>query len=309
MLINLHQKNINFFHCKLCDYKCSKRGDFNRHILTNKHIRLTETNKNASKNITQTQSENVCECGKIYKHKSSLCKHKKTCNFCNDNTIITNKNNLENLVIQLMSENNEIKNTLIRENIELKQKINEKDNQINDLLPKLANITNNTINNNKFNINVFLNEKCKDAITINDFVDKIEISLKNLLTTREKGLGIGLSEIINENMNKLSIYERPIHCTDKKREVLYIKNDTWEKDKDLEKTREMFKGLQSHQFKSMKKWIVEHPNYMDDDNLKHEYMLLVNKCSSSLNEHQNKIFKNLCDNTYLKSDILYINDE
>ena len=309
MLIKLHQKNINFFHCELCDYKCSKRGDFNRHILTNKHIRLTETNKNASKNITQIQCENVCSCGKNYKHKSSLCKHKKTCNFCNDNTIITNKNNLENLVIQLMSENNEIKNTLIRENIELKQKINEKDNQINDLLPKLANITNNTINNNKFNINVFLNEKCKDAITINDFVDKIEISLKNLLTTREKGLGIGLSEIINENMNKLSIYERPIHCTDKKREVLYIKNDTWEKDKDLEKTREMFKGLQSHQFKSMKKWIKEHPNYMDDDNLKHEYMLLVNKCSSSLNEHENKIFKNLCDNTYLKTDILYINDE
>ena len=308
MLIKLHQKNIKFFHCELCDYKCSKRGDFNRHILTNKHIRLTETNKNASKNITQTQSENICDCGKIYKHKSSLCKHKKTCSFYNDNTIINNKNTLENLVIQLMSENNEIKNTLIRENIELKQKINEKDNQINELLPKLGNITNNTINNNKLNINVFLNEKCKDAITINDFIDKIEISLKNLLTTREKGLGIGLSEIINENMNKLSIYERPIHCTDKKREVLYIKNDTWEKDKDMEKTRDMLKGLQSHQFKSMKKWIDEHPNYMEDDNLKHEYMLLVNKCSSNLNEHENKIFKNLCDNTYLKNDILYIND-
>ena len=148
MLIKLHQKNIKYFHCELCDYKCSKRGDFNRHILTNKHIRLTETNKNASKNITQTQSENICDCGKIYKHKSSLCKHKKTCSFYNDNTIINNKNTLENLVIQLMSENNEIKNTLIRENIELKQKINEKDNQINELLPKLGNITNNTINNN-----------------------------------------------------------------------------------------------------------------------------------------------------------------
>ena len=90
---------------------------------------------------------------------------------------------------------------------------------------------------------------------MNEFIYKIEISLKNLLTTKDKGLGIGLSEIINENINKLSIYERPIHCTDKKRETLYIKNDTWEKDKDKEKTKTMLKGIQSQQFKSMQKWI------------------------------------------------------
>jgi len=141
---------------------------------------------------------------------------------------------------------------------------------------------------------------------MNEFVQQIEISLKNLLTTRQKGLGIGLSEIINENMNKLSVYERPIHCTDKKRETLYIKNESWERDKDREKTKEMLKDLQSQQFKSMKKWIGEHPNYMDDDNLKHEYMLLVNKCSSSLNDHEKKIVKNMCDNIYLNEEKCYI---
>ena len=137
---------------------------------------------------------------------------------------------------------------------------------------------------------------------MNDFVHQIEVSVKNLLTTKDKGLGIGLSNIIQENINKLSIYERPIHCTDKKRETLYIKNKTWEKDKDKEKTKSMFKGLQSKQFKAMQKWVKQHPDYMNDDNLKHEYMLLVNKCSSSINEHEKKIMKNLCENTYLKDE-------
>ena len=135
---------------------------------------------------------------------------------------------------------------------------------------------------------------------MSDFVQQIDISLKNLLTTKDKGLGIGLSNIIiEENISKLSIYERPIHCTDKKRETLYIKNDKWEKDTDREKTKEMFKGLQSQQFKAMQKWVEEHPDYMNDDNLKHEYIILVNKCSASLNDHEKKVMKNLCETTYI----------
>ena len=122
----------------------------------------------------------------------------------------TENKNLENLVVHLINENTEIKEI-----------VKKQQEQLLELIPKVNTTTNNTINNNKFNINVFLNEKCKDALSINEFIQQIEISLKNLLTTREKGLGIGLSEIINENINKLSVYERPIHCTDKKREILY----------------------------------------------------------------------------------------
>ena len=137
---------------------------------------------------------------------------------------------------------------------------------------------------------------------LSEFVDNIEISLKNLLTTNSKGLCIGLNEIITENMNKLSIYERPIHCTDKKREILYIKNKTWEKDNDGTHTSKMLKALQSQQFKTIKKWIQEHPDYNDDEELKLEYMILVNKCSASLNEHERKLLKNICDSTYIKDD-------
>jgi len=137
---------------------------------------------------------------------------------------------------------------------------------------------------------------------MDEFIDKIEVSLKNLLLTKDKGIGIGLNDIITENMNKLSLYERPIHCTDKKRETLYVKNDKWEKDEDKKHTNNMLKSLQSQQFKAMKKWQDAHPNYREDDKLKHEYMILVNKCTKPLSESEKKLFKNLCDNTYIQNE-------
>ena len=254
----------------------------------------------------------TCNCGKKYKHKSSLCKHKKSCNFkeicqkIDNNDFINNKNNLENLVIKLITENNEIKNTLIKENNDIKEimkkqqdQLMKQQDQISELIPKIGNNNNNN-SNNKFNINVFLNEQCKDAISIDDFVKSIQVSLKNLLTTKTKGLGNGINEIINENMNKLSLYKRPVHCTDKKRETLYVKHDKWEKDIDKKETTKMLKGLQLQQIKKLDIWKEAHPNYMEDEDLKHEYMILVNKCTKPLSESEKKLFKNLCDNTYIK---------
>jgi hypothetical protein len=294
---NKNRKDKSFqFICEKCQYKTVNKFDYKKHLGTSKH---KMDNK-------KSQEENfICNCGKTYKYKSGLSKHKKKCNY----EIITNNYEIDNkLLLNYIKQNNEIKNIFLKENNDIKKENKQikKENQelkqqITELIPKVGNNNNNIINQ-KFNINVFLNEKCKHAISMNEFIYKIEISLKNLLTTKDKGLGIGLSEIINENINKLSIYERPIHCTDKKRETLYIKNDTWEKDKNKEKTKSMLKGIQSQQFKSMQKWIKEHPNYMNDDKLKHEYMILVNKCSSSLNDHEKKILKNVCDN-------IYINDE
>ena len=124
---------------------------------------------------------------------------------------------------------------------------------INNNILALSN--NNTINTkNKFNINVFLNEKCKDAISIDQFIEGIEISLKNLLTTKDKGQSEGISNIIIENMNRLSLYERPLHCTDKKRETLYIKNSEWEKDDTGEQINKAIKKIETKQKFSRKKY-------------------------------------------------------
>ena len=317
-------KNMDYkFNCKSCDYYTNKKTDFKRHLETIKHKKARNSDNSDKKN------ENIgfkCNCGKVYKYRQGLSLHKNKCQNIQifikdkinnnivdniDNSIVNdtgnnpNSNQISNeLVVQLISDNNEIKNKFLKEYEEIKNENKELRQQISELIPKVGNTNIVTNNNQKFNINVFLNEKCKDAISMNDFVHQIEVSIKNLLTTREKGLGIGLSNIIQENINKLSIYERPIHCTDKKRETLYIKNNKWEKDKDREKTKDMLKGLQSKQFKAMQKWIKEHPDYMEDDNLKHEYMILVNKCSSSIDDHEKKIMKKLCENTYLKDETI-----
>ena len=224
------QKTPKIFQCTNCYFICSKKSDYNRHIATQKHKRLINTDGCA------TFTPFHCNCGKKYKHSQSLYNHKKKCHYkenkmieyANKNVgeeenvyqLIDNEDNqqgLKDLVVQLITENNEIKNTLLKENKELR-------NQIFELIPQIGN--NNTTNNVKqrFNINVFLNEKCKDAISMDQFIEKIEVSMKNLLTTKDKGLGEGLSNIIIDNMNKLSLYERPMHSTNKKKESLFVKN-------------------------------------------------------------------------------------
>ena len=290
----------NNYICINCHYSTSRKSQYERHIMTAKHLKNTNTT-NMELNTTK-KSSYTCQCGKIYNHRASLFNHKKTCNFKkeNINCEIVEQNNQENIV-------KELKEIILKQ----QSQIEKQQDQISELIPKVGNnnTINNTINNTnnnnqKFNINVFLNEQCKDAMSINEFVKSIEITLKNLLTTKSKGLTIGLNEIINENMNKLSLYERPIHCTDKKRETLYIKHDKWEKDIDKTNTAGMLKELQLQQIKNLHKFKEDNPNYEQDEELKHEYMILLNKCTKPLSESEKKLFKNLCDNTYIKDEEL-----
>ena len=307
--IDDNDKN-NIYKCEFCDYNTSKIFLLKQHFKSKKHLKNMNMETDGNQNMLWFK----CDiCNKLYTNRSGLWKHKKKCIKTEESILQNTKNNeiinnnetsfSKDSIVEYIKQNNEIKDLLLKENEELKTQLKEQNKQIMELIPKVGS-TSTTINNNKLSINVFLNEKCKDAMSINEFVHNIEISLKNLLTTKSKGIGIGINEIISENMNKLSVYERPIHCTDKKRETLYIKNDTWEKDVDKTHTTNMLKALQSQQFKAMKKWLAEHPNYDKDDDLKHEYMILVNKCSSSLNDHEKKLFKNICESTYLKDDNL-----
>jgi hypothetical protein len=291
------------FICDICNFKSNNKKDYNNHINTNKHKKLTNTDE-----ISQINNYK-CTCGKVYKHRQSLYNHKKVCNYKEEENIkfeiVENNINLEQLVVKLFKENDDIKEIMKKQ----QDQILKQQQQISELIPKVGNNNNNTTNNNqKLNINVFLNEHCKDAMSINDFVQSIEISLKNLLTTKEKGLAHGLNDIINENMNKLSIYERPIHCTDKKRETLYVKNNNWEKDIDKALTTNMLKGLQMQQIKNLQKFKESHPNYEQDEDLKHEYMILLNKCTKPLVECERKLFKNLCDRIYVKDDEILLKE-
>ena len=283
MTINISSESSNIYVCELCNYNTVRKGQYDRHLNTRKHNILYNT-INISSESSNNNNQHICDCGKIYKHSSSLWNHKKKCNFKDYNNIISHKQNTDfkAMFLEVMEKNNELVKTIV------------------EMAPKIGNNNNNTINNKqKFNINVFLNEKCKDAISMDQFIDKIEVTMKNLLTTKDKGLGAGLSNIIIDNMAKLSLYERPMHCTDKKRETLYIKNDEWEKDEKMENINELLKKVEKKQMKSIDKWTTEHPDYMDSEHLQEEYLNLIRSCTSSMDNCKEKVIKTVCDNVHV----------
>jgi hypothetical protein len=289
-----NKKSQIIYVCNLCDYNTSNKSDYYKHLSTRKHQIHENANKFVAKVAKVAKNKFVCDCGKEYIHQSSLCKHKKKCKGIITTIDTKLEPDVHELIMKLITDNQDMK----KENQELINKLIDQQQQMTDLIPKIGN--NMTINNKqKFNINVFLNEKCKDAISIQEFIENIEISMKNLLTTKENGLGEGLSNIIIDNMNKLSLYERPIHCTDKKRETLYIKNNEWEKDDNKEQVNDLIRKVENKQMKNIKQWTDEHPNYMENDKLQEEYINLVRSCTTSIDASKDKVIKKVCDNVYL----------
>ena len=315
------------YHCKYCHYFTVKKCDFEKHIQTKKHknntILINDTQKSAHIKMFW------CECGKSYKHNQSLFNHKKKCNFIiqentikqkHDTSLIQTNNNVEaNLpitqetIVKLISENNDIKNLLVNQQqqlLEQQKQIGIQQKQIGDMVPKLGNnITNNNTANikQKFNINIFLNEKCKDAINMNDFIKQIQLTLDNLNLTKNKGLTEGLSNIFIENMNKLSLYERPLHCTDNKRETLYIKdNDSWEKDNNKDKIKDAIKSLNKNHFKLVKKWLEENPDFKEIDEKQDYFARILKECGNEVDNE--KIVKKICTKTSLKEELKYLDE-
>ena len=228
-------KNAGHFSCKVCNFECFKQSDFDRHILTAKHKRLTNTNKKTPKNATAFS----CICGKTYKHHSSLCKHKKICHHMNNSIVIQENQNEKPSVMDIISQNKDIMDALVLQNEELMKKNSEltntiikQSNTIQEMVPKIGN--NNTTNNNNtnnFNLQVFLNEDCKEAINFSDFIKQIQVSFEDVENQAESGYVKGISKLFIENLQGLGTHKRPIHCTDKKRKTLYIKeNDEWDKE-------------------------------------------------------------------------------
>jgi hypothetical protein len=192
MTYDKNAKKCIEFSCEICNFNTSNKYNYNKHIMSAKHKRLTgDLQKNAEKCLIEYK----CDCGKNYQHRQSLYNHKKKCNFIDkekhDNSkekIINNKIN-NNFLVNKDENDLDYKSMflqVINENKEMRDLLMKQQDQISELIPKIGNNNNNNIKQ-KFNINVFLNEKCKDALSMDEFIDKIEVSMKNLLTTKEKG--------------------------------------------------------------------------------------------------------------------------
>jgi len=287
------------YECIYCDYKCCKNSEYIKHTKTRKHIKMEQEYK---KNTTHI--EHFCECGKKYSYHSGLWKHKKTCTYnFTKSPLEINKSPLEINESHLFEPNlsdKEIIKMLIKENSEFKNLILEivkKDTQsINN-----SNNTNCNNVNNSFNLNLFLNEKCKDAINISDFVDNIKLQLTDLETTGRVGYVDGVSKILIKNLNELDTYSRPIHCSDLKREVLYIKdNDQWTKESDDKPVlKNMIKQVANKNIKQIQAWKDNNPGCCNSDSKKNNQYLniVMNSMSGGSNEEQttniSQIMKNV----------------
>jgi hypothetical protein len=281
------------FVCEKCDYKCCKQSDYDKHILTLKHkMDYVGDILDDAKLAVQY----YCECGKEYKHRQGLWKHKKKCQNIkineelNENTTTKNdQSNKDNLIEYLIKENSEFK-SLIMELIK-------KDNNISN-----SNI-NSTVNshNKTFNLQFFLNEQCKDALNIGEFVDSIKLQLTDLENTGRTGYVEGISKILIKNLNELDVIKRPIHCSDLKREVLYIKdNDKWSKENDDKQViKKAIKDVANKNIRQIPEWTNLNPDCKQSDSKKNNQYLniVMNAMSGGSNEEQNsnveKIIKNI----------------
>lgn len=255
------------YKCENCNYCTSKKTDYNRHLLTIKHLNMIKNSEVINnKSIKMHDEKFQCFCGKLYKHYSSYCRHIKN---CNDKKELVEKE----LVDIIKTQSGQINQAL---------------KVINDITPHLTNqnvisnsnnTTNNTVTiNNNFNINLFLNEDCKDALNLDDFVKSIEVKLKDLEFTKDNGYVKGITNILVRELKQLDQTKRPIHCIDEKRDTLYVKNkNKWTKE--IEETEPILnnaiKTVEKKQSSLVKDWMDVHD--LEDDTLKDEAILLINK--------------------------------
>jgi hypothetical protein len=304
-------EKIRTFECENCNYITCDKKDYLKHTETIKHKKRTNTYKILTNTyINSDLSANVfeCECGKKYKHRQSLYNHRKKCDFKNKKNIENNeiiiKNNEKNdedilgKVTKIIEKNNECYKELILKVVEQQTKV------ITDLIPKIGNNNNNTINQ-KLNINLFLNEQCKDAISLNDFVKNIEVSVNDLLLSKEKGLIKGISNLFIKHLNELPMIQRPLWCSDKKRKKIYVKEETWIEDIDNNKTKEAIYNISKVQSGNMNKYIYDKPNWKENDNHKEVFMDIIKNVTDEVDDNKkNKVIESIIDTIHLSDDVL-----
>ena len=246
------------YSCEKCDFNTSNKNDYNRHIKTKKHI----SNGLPSFSMEKTQKNSyTCDCGKTYKDNSGLWRHKKNCKI--DATVDTEENII--LGTTEISEKDLIM-LIVKQNTELIKENNEFKNMMMEVIKNGTHNNNNNTNNshNKaFNLQFFLNETCKDAMNITDFVESIKLQLSDLENVAEVGYVEGISNIIVKNLKKLDVTQRPVHCTDKKRETMYVKDeDTWEKDEENKQMHKVVKKVTDKNARLILKYKEAHPDCM-----------------------------------------------
>jgi hypothetical protein len=292
-----------FFVCEKCDFKCFKESNYKIHVETIKHKRVTESNQKMPIKENKIFS---CMCGNSYKYKPGLAKHKRTCAMVKTHvpTSMVTKDDLYTTdgVILETEINKKIDSTTDKELKELVKELIKQNGElvktINEIVPKIGNtnITNNN-NNNSFNLNVFLNEQCKDALNISDFIDSLKITLEDLLFSKTNGISRGITDVMIKGLKELDIHKRPIHCTDIKRDIMYIKDeDKWLKDDNHDIMKNTIVKIADKERTALQQWSIDNPDWIETEAKQIEYLTMMRSICEPIENYTNyerKIIKNL----------------
>ena len=276
-------KMPKIFECKICDFICCKQSNLDKHSLTSKHINRTKLNDLMPKNAENVKPKFTCEiCNKSYNVRNSLWYHTKKCISVNKETNKSNVNVI-NMIMEVVKQNSDFKELLIEQN-----------KQIIELSSKP--LINNTTNNN-FNLHFFLNETCKDALNITDFVNQLQLSVKDLEETGRLGYVEGISKIFINGLKQLDINQRPVHCSDIKRETMYIKDENHWTNENIILTNAI-KDVAHKNIQQIPIWSKENPEHKDiSSKCNDKYMKLVSEAMSGTTmEESEKNYKKIARN-------------
>ena len=306
------QKTLLKYYCEICDFNTSNKKDFSRHLMTAKHKMISNGNLKNPLPIMETSKELKCSCGKVYKFESGFSRHKKTCF-----SYLSDKSAGEEAF-----KSDEILN-IIKQNQDFKELLFEQSKQLQDTHKQLMKSTeenmtmqiklldafkdgktinnNNTINNNqKFNLNFFLNNTCKDAMNMSEFIENINIEVKDIEKIGKDGYVAGMTDVILSRIRDLDVTKRPLHCTDLKRETMYIKdNNEWSKDTpDNTKLRNMITIVAKQNYVTVPLWREKNPECKDWNDPKYDFCMdMMKNILGDMGENQvrldNKVIKNI----------------
>ena len=294
------------YKCNICHYNCSYKSDLKKHLLTRKHLHTYNILTNTDE-ISTKLSEYSCECGNTYKHRQSLFNHKKRCSIvqveCNSKTNNSPSTDIDKeLLIKMLLKNQDIMEGVILKNSDVMDKMIE-------MMPNMGmNISNNSHNttNNQFNIQMFLNDHCKNAMNLTDFIQSLPITSETYDSTIENGLTKTITSMMLNGLNDLDILERPIHCTDVTRKTLYVKDsDKWEKDNESLHILKGIKELSLKQRTLISKWREVNEGWQTDDKLQSKMTNLVFNSMTQIESDEKetgKIIRSISKNVYLDNE-------
>jgi hypothetical protein len=277
-------ENEECYECKICNTKCSRKSEYDRHLLTRKHKNGEKSTDSCEKSTFSNAIKYVCHCKKAYCDRSGLWRHKQKCSQVIVGEISPDHINIDKeMFMMLLQQNNELQR------------------QILDIVKDGKTINNNITNNNNqsFNMNFFLNEQCKDALNISEFVNTLPLTLEDLENTGKVGYVKGITDIVVRGLKEMDVHKRPIHCSDLKREVMYVKdNDVWHKDEDNVKVKKAIQNIGTRNYRQVKEWIEKHPEAKDINTKKHEqYVQIRLKCTGGIDkEEDDKIHSKILSN-------------